>query len=1139
MLGAAYVAASAVAGLLGHGAPVAVYVLVAWLAAIACLRLPRSFTGSDHAPLAVGYRGAAVAALLFGVARLLTLSDTSSVTAASDILFSLAYLPLVLGVVIVVVKRGRVELESLIEAAMVGIGVGTVINYGWAVVDVGGGVNHGFVAGASLLLFVVSVGHLGRRTRSSLSKSWFIACVLAAVVELSFSLADVSDLAQFISVNFASSPFLPIIWGLISARDGDGPAVGEIPVRREFRTRQLMGSAVLLILPLGCLAHSFATGDAQPEREILLAAAVVNAVLAVSRMQLLIAARDEDHRREVLLRQMADRFVETSIGEDPMDDATLALVAELFRGEIRYVAVLDDVHAEISVVQSVVVGPASGLTGRPTSLSGAEDLDGSRLAELGLPMEVTHALATPLRSAPNQVVVIASSRRLNADLLPYLRSVAAQLDLVFTAQRLRELNYQRRSNDRFRALVQDSNDIVALVGASTLRVEFVSPTLHRLLGVAERGRLGRSPFARMHPDDRAAMERRLEQARDEIVIDPIDVRIQHADGRYRWFSLSVRDLSTEPEVSGLLFNYADVHDRKMVELQMAAAEIQYRTLVTNSNDVMVLLDEGVITYLTPNVERVFGFSSADLIGARASTFLDDRADAAVERLFDDDGGLIASGTETVVQLPTASGGSSVGALTFLDPGLPGREVMVTVRDVTEQRRLEASLREQALHDPLTGLFNRASVYPELQRSLQGLDRGMHLGVLHLDVHDFKSINDSLGFAAGDNLLIDIATRLRTVLRRTDTLARFSGDEFAVVTLGSSADHVAQLIDRLKAAFDSPFDIGGRSVPITVVIGAVTTQDRTENATRLLESAGIALQHAKAIGRDIAIFEETMREAASERFELASGLLPGIGRDEFFVVYQPLLNLDSQVVTSTEALLRWNHPERGFVSPATFIPLAEQSGAIIELGRWVLRKACEQLADWHERLPDGRGLSMSVNVSARQLEHPDEAQRLLRIIHETGVDTASLILELTESVMLEDTERLRAMLEEYRKLGIRIAVDDFGTGAAGLNHLRDVPFDIVKIDKSYVDGLGESDDAHMLITGVIELAHGLNAKTVAEGIETPQQAALLRSMRCNYGQGFYLGRPMEQTQIEEWFAQGRAGSAAASIARPGGGRRRGE
>jgi EAL domain-containing protein (putative c-di-GMP-specific phosphodiesterase class I) len=371
------------------------------------------------------------------------------------------------------------------------------------------------------------------------------------------------------------------------------------------------------------------------------------------------------------------------------------------------------------------------------------------------------------------------------------------------------------------------------------------------------------------------------------------------------------------------------------------------------------------------------------------------------------------------------------------------------------------------------------------------------------------------------------------LRRTDTIARLNGDEFAIVTVGSGIDHVMGLAARLADAFERPFELAEHSVSVGASMGLVITDDRLENANRLLESAGLALRHAKSSATSPVVFEQWMREAANERFELAAGLLRGIENDEFFVVYQPILNMASQQVSSTEALLRWNHPDRGFVSPAAFIPLAEQSGAIIELGRWVLTEACRQLVRWHDELPDGQGLSMSVNVSARQLEVPGEADRLKEIIEMTGVDPRCLILELTESVMLEDTAGLRQQLQEFQALGIRIAVDDFGTGAAGLGHLRDVPFDIVKIDKSYIDGLGESAEAHSLITGVIELAHGMRATIVAEGIETPQQAALLREMRCDYGQGFYLGRPMEPVQIETWFAAGRAGSAAASIAQPRG------
>jgi EAL domain-containing protein (putative c-di-GMP-specific phosphodiesterase class I) len=273
----------------------------------------------------------------------------------------------------------------------------------------------------------------------------------------------------------------------------------------------------------------------------------------------------------------------------------------------------------------------------------------------------------------------------------------------------------------------------------------------------------------------------------------------------------------------------------------------------------------------------------------------------------------------------------------------------------------------------------------------------------------------------------------------------------------------------------------------------------------------------------------MRTDATERFELAADLEGAIDRGEMHVVYQPILEMGTRQVRGVEALLRWTHPKRGPVSPGAFIPLAEQSGLVVDMGRWVMGQACKQLKYWHGNVEGAERLGVSVNVSALQLELEGEARRLCQIVVDSGIDPARITVELTESTLIEDADWIRAQLQAMRDLGMKVAVDDFGTGAAGLSHLRDVPFNTIKIDKSYVDALSRSEEAERLVRGVIELAHTLGAETVAEGIEDPAEFDLLHSLRCDLGQGFYLGRPMDPAQLEEWFAMGRTGSAPAMIA----------
>ncbi|MGH1493134.1 MAG: putative bifunctional diguanylate cyclase/phosphodiesterase, partial [Acidimicrobiales bacterium] len=455
---------------------------------------------------------------------------------------------------------------------------------------------------------------------------------------------------------------------------------------------------------------------------------------------------------------------------------------------------------------------------------------------------------------------------------------------------------------------------------------------------------------------------------------------------------------------------------------------------------------------------------------------------------------------------------------------------ITLRDITEQRRLERSLRDQALYDTLTGLANRETLHFDLQQRLQQLEISEVIGVIHLDIDDFKAVNDSVGFETGDELLLQVAARLRALLRSTDTLARSGGNEFAIISTSTHPEDVLHFADRLRSSFDEPFTVKDRQHRLSVSIGLETTDDRRSVARDLLEHASLALGEARKGSQKSAIevFEPRMRASATERWELAADLEGAIERNELSVVYQPILQIESRNIRGVEALLRWTHPSRGPVSPGVFIPLAEKSGLVLDLGRWVLEQSCAQLAEWRRTVDGAKGLGVSVNVSALQLERKGEAEQLCQIVLDSGVDPGRVTFELTESTLIEDSTWIRSQLQALRDLGARVAIDDFGTGAAGLGHLRDVPFNVIKIDKSYVDVLSQQGEALRLIQGVIELAHTLGAETVAEGIEEPTEFELLQSLGCDMGQGFYLGRPMDPAQLEDWFAKGRTGSAPSLI-----------
>jgi diguanylate cyclase (GGDEF)-like protein/PAS domain S-box-containing protein len=732
-----------------------------------------------------------------------------------------------------------------------------------------------------------------------------------------------------------------------------------------------------------------------------------------------------------------------------------------------------------------------------------------------------------------EVLIVEAAPVLTVAEIEQLQQVTAIIERALIAHDLQEEAHRRRADRRFKALVQDSGDIVALVDPSTYQVKLVGPSMSRILGYAEEDLVGSVADRYFHPTDGPVCRRLLDEAVTRPQTAAADLRVEHRDGHYHWFAVTVRDHTTDTEVRGLVMNLTDIQDRKMAEISLAVSEQRYRALVHNSKDVFAILEpELTINYISPNVEVLLGFSAPDLVASNLSVLL---TEPSIKRLqeFIDNTRDVMQNDLVELELRTKSRQTRIAEVTLsartdgVDSGF-----VITINDITDRRRLERSLRDQALYDGLTGLAKRSTLHFELQRRLQDLQATEYLALIHIDIDDFKAVNQSVGYEAGDELLVQVATRLRASLRRADYLARLGGNEFAVAVTAESRDAILTFAERLLALFGQPFEVTGKRHRLSVSIGVEITDDRRTVAQSLLERASLAVGAARNDSHQgLRVYEPEMRVTATERFELGADLQGAIGREELSVVYQPIVELATRNVRGVEALLRWSHPERGPISPAVFIPLAEKSGMVVELGRWVLIRACAQLRYWHQNVAGAKRLGVSVNVSALQLEREGEAERLSRIVIESAVDPNLVTVELTESTLIEDGEWIRSQLQTLQDLGIRVAIDDFGTGAAGLSHLRDVPFNVIKIDKSYVDALSGSAEAQRLVRGVIDLAHTLGAKTVAEGIEEPTEFDLLQSLGCELGQGFYLGRPMDPTQLEDWFAKGRTGSVPALIASP--------
>jgi diguanylate cyclase (GGDEF)-like protein len=463
-----------------------------------------------------------------------------------------------------------------------------------------------------------------------------------------------------------------------------------------------------------------------------------------------------------------------------------------------------------------------------------------------------------------------------------------------------------------------------------------------------------------------------------------------------------------------------------------------------------------------------------------------------------------------------------------------RENLALVRNLEERverrtadhRRLQEELAHQAFHDSLTGLANRALFKDRVEHALTRLQRRRRpLAVFFLDLDRFKAINDSFGHASGDALLIAVSRRLRDCVRAEDTVARLGGDEFAVLVENLAGDAEVRIVaDRVKEAFRDPIVIDGRELAVAASIGIALSEAGAETADDLLRNADLAMYRAKAAGGGARQYIPEMHAGMIERLELESDLRQALAREQLYLVYQPIVDLQTGRLSGAEALLRWQHPTRGVVSPADFIPVAESSGMIVPIGEWVLRQACRDARRWDE-IPGGEALSVSVNLSGRQLQTSELPSVVPHALLEAGLAPGRLTLEMTESVLIDRSDEMLALLHELRRIGVRLAIDDFGTGYSSLSYLHRFPVDIVKVDRSFVESLTGEADEISLAESIIRIGQGLRVTTVAEGIEDTTQLEALQRLGCDHGQGYYFARPMSAADFEAYIAEREAWRAA--------------
>jgi len=565
--------------------------------------------------------------------------------------------------------------------------------------------------------------------------------------------------------------------------------------------------------------------------------------------------------------------------------------------------------------------------------------------------------------------------------------------------------------------------------------------------------------------------------------------------------------SLEAPLLGRSIRYAV--ERARASRALRESEERYHRLVELSPDAILVHAAGEIVFVNGAGVKLLGAGAREqIVGRPINEFVrQDRQEGVGRRLcgaagdaaFLEEKLVRADGTEVCVE---------AAAVPFVYKDRPA--VQVVARDISRRKQMEEKLLHDAFHDALTGLPNRALFMDHLRLAVERAKRPKKrylFAVLFLDLDRFKVINDSLGHTMGDQLLVATATRIQKCLRHLDTVARFGGDEFAVLLDGvEDVNDTIRVAQRLQRELTTPINVGGHEVFTSVSIGIALSNTGYERPEEVVRDADTAMYRAKAAGKSrYEIFDTGMHSRAVALLKLETDLRRAVEREEFVVHYQPIVSLSDDSIQGFEALVRWRHPERGLVTPAEFIPVAEETGLIIPLGRWVLREACRQMHRLQAASVSPRPLSLSVNLSGKQFMQPDLVGQVKQILGETGFDPRRLHLEITESSVIENTETVTEMLMQLRALGVRLSMDDFGTGYSSLSYLHRFPIHTLKIDRSFVSG---GDGENEIVRTIIMLARNMGMDIVAEGVETKEQLAYLKELKCEYGQGFLFSRPLD-------------------------------
>jgi len=619
------------------------------------------------------------------------------------------------------------------------------------------------------------------------------------------------------------------------------------------------------------------------------------------------------------------------------------------------------------------------------------------------------------------------------------------------------------------------------------------------------------------PGRRDAFIRILE--RDNLVTG-FESQVRKKDGKRIWITENARAVYGD---GGMVRYYEgtvmDITARKETETELEVQRAYFSQLFANSPQAIVIIDTGRnVVDCNQSFADLFGYRAVDIIGfGMRALIVPDELQVECENLRNAilDGRTVQCETSrrhrnghlipvSMIGFPIRVG-DSINALTYI------------YQDISERKAFEEQITHQAFHDALTGLPNRTLFAERLDRALERSRRrpALHYAVVMIDLNKFKAINDSMGHPAGDQLLIEVSRRLNSCVRTVDTVARLGGDEFALILEEfASKKELLKVARRMHSALCEPFRLHGTDIIPGASFGIVNEMAAYSSSGDVLRDADIAMYRAKHQGKGMVLFDNRMREELMETINMEAELREVLARDGLTLHYQPIVSIADEILEGFEALVRWEHPLRGMIPPDRFIPLAEETGLIVDLGKWVIREACRRLKNWQDTLTLARPLTMNVNVSIRQFARPGLVEHVMEVLGHYDLNPACLKIEVTESVIMQDADRIITELNRLRSFGVNIAIDDFGTGYSSLSYLRRMPIDHLKIDRSFISGSEDTGENDQIVRSIISLARSLGLSVIAEGVENREQLERLRALNCDKAQGFLFSRPVNDKKALE-------------------------